>query len=284
MMTKFLDLNKIPNNVDVIGGIDLSGTFAHIFSKANQLPGCLFLLCTQGECSVKIHLDEFKITTNSLAVIFPSVFFQILQKSKNCRFIFLAFSSELIHSSQLFSYSINFTPYIFERPILHLSPKAGKLLRDYFLLFIRSKQLAPKLFNKEQASLAYTQLILGVGSLFKQRPDTNVKRSTDQGIIKSLLRIIINDYQKKRSINYYAEKMNLSAQYLSTAIKKVTGRTLTCIISDLVVHDAKAKLRSTELTIQEISDSLNFTDVSSFGKYFKRYAGMTPSQYRNSDD
>ena len=45
--------------------------------------------------------------------------------------------------------------------------------------------------------------------------------------------------------------------------------------------DAKGKLSSTELTIQEIAESLNFKSTSIFSKYFKRYVDMTPMEYRN---
>ena len=74
--------------------------------------------------------------------------------------------------------------------------------------------------------------------------------------------------------------MHLSPQHLSTTIKKTTGKTLTDIISTFVINDAKGKLRSSELTIQEIAFSLNFPDISFFGKYFKRYTGMSPKQFR----
>ena len=63
---------------------------------------------------------------------------------------------------------------------------------------------------------------------------------------------------------------------------KITGKTVTDIIAKLVITDAEAKLKSTDLTIQEIAYSLNFPDISFFGKYFKRYTGMSPKQYREN--
>ena len=54
------------------------------------------------------------------------------------------------------------------------------------------------------------------------------------------------------------------------------------IISRMVIMDAKSQLKSTNLSIQEISDSLNFANMSFFGKYFKRYVGMSPLDYRNN--
>ena len=282
-MAKILDFEKIPKGTDILGGIDISGTFADVFSIPTQMPGCLFLLCTKGECSINVHLDKYEMKKNSLAIIFPGLFFQILEKTSDCRFVFLAFSTDLIHSSRLFSFSIEFTPYIFEQPVQNLSPKAGHLVEDYFMLFVRAKQLAPKMFNREQATVAYTQIILGVGGLFNKESVKENKSNREQAIIKTLIRLLIDEYKNERSITFYADKMHLTAQYLSCTIKRMTGKTLTDIISNLVIHDAKAKLRSTELSIQEISDSLNFSDISSFGKYFKRYTGLNPSQYRNSE-
>ena len=50
----------------------------------------------------------------------------------------------------------------------------------------------------------------------------------------------------------------------------------------VVIVDVKAKLKSTNMTIQEIAYSLNFPSASFFGKYFKRHMGMSPLEYRNS--
>ena len=60
------------------------------------------------------------------------------------------------------------------------------------------------------------------------------------------------------------------------------GKTIytTDIIADAVILDAKAKLHNSELTVQEISNSLNFPNPSFFGRYFKRHTGYSPMQYR----
>ena len=54
------------------------------------------------------------------------------------------------------------------------------------------------------------------------------------------------------------------------------------ILSSMVIMDAKSQLKSTQLSIQAISDSLNFANMSFFGKYFKRHVGMSPLEYRNN--
>lgn len=278
-MTKNQDIDVFKGK-DVLAGIDMTGSLAKAFSVSKRVPGCLFLLCLRGECKIELHLSKYELKKNSLAVIFPEVFFQITQSSKDCRFIFASYSSELIHSSRLFSYTIEFTPYIFDNPVINLNPKIGKILYDYFILMIKSSHLSTNFSSREQSSLSYTQLILGLGNLYTQKPKTRLYQSREHEIMKELIRLIINNYKKERQISFYASKMNTSEQYLRNLIKKTTGRTPTDIISDFVIHDAKAKLRSTEMTIQEVGFSLGFNDISFFGKYFKRYTNMSPNTYR----
>lgn len=166
---------------------------------------------------------------------------------------------------------------------MDLSKKVGKLFHDYFMMLIRILDLNKEETPQQQIRLSYTQIIMFLSNVYKENKNiTQVRYNRNQEIAKELVRMVVQYYKTERNISFYAEKMHLSPQHLSTTIKKITGKTLTDIISSFIIHDAQAKLRSTEMTIQEIAYSLNFPDISFFGKYFKRYTGMSPKQYRNS--
>ena len=68
--------------------------------------------------------------------------------------------------------------------------------------------------------------------------------------------------------------------YLSSYIKKHTGRTFAEILSDYRVAQAKHLLASTVLTVEEISSLLGYSEPLSFHNMFKRQTGVTPSQFR----
>lgn len=89
-------------------------------------------------------------------------------------------------------------------------------------------------------------------------------------------------YSKERNVSFYANKLGITQAHLSTTVRQVTGKTCVEIISSMVIMDAKAQLKSTDASIQSIAFSLNFTNMSFFGKYFKRHAGMGPQEYRNT--
>lgn len=282
-MKRIEKLEQLPANTDIIAGIDLIGNIKHLFSFPLQAPGYIFLLCIRGTCTLTIHLTRYNLKTNSIAIVAPNMFFQINEQSPDCRFIFVGYSKELIHGSTLFSQTIEYTPYIFEHPVVDLSKKVSNLFYDYFMMLIHILNLTNKEASQQQIHLSYTQILMFLSNVYKDyKSITQVRYNRNQEIAKELVRIVVQNYKTERNISFYAEKMHLSPQHLSTTIKKITGKTLTDIISSFIIHDAQAKLRSTEMTIQEIAYSLNFPDISFFGKYFKRYTGMSPKQYRNS--
>jgi len=49
---------------------------------------------------------------------------------------------------------------------------------------------------------------------------------------------------------------------------------------DYVILEAKALLKSTNMTVQQVGDELNFPEQSFFGKYFKRIVGVSPREYK----
>lgn len=83
-------------------------------------------------------------------------------------------------------------------------------------------------------------------------------------------------------VAFYASKLSLTPKYLSKVIRQNSGKTAGEWIEEYVILEAKALLKSTNKTIQQITDELNFSTQSFFGKYFKRRVGLSPKEYRVS--
>jgi AraC-like DNA-binding protein len=80
----------------------------------------------------------------------------------------------------------------------------------------------------------------------------------------------------------YADQLYLTPKYFSKVIKDNSGASASEWIDNYVILEAKALLKSTNMTILQISDELNFPSQSFFGKYFKRVVGVSPKEYRES--
>lgn len=94
--------------------------------------------------------------------------------------------------------------------------------------------------------------------------------------------LLIKEFVRHRSVNFYADALNVTPKYLSQMVKRVTGQTAGEWIDKAVLLEAKVLLQNNHLNISEISDYLNFSDQSLFGKYFKNLEGVSPIEYRKS--
>lgn len=99
---------------------------------------------------------------------------------------------------------------------------------------------------------------------------------------EKFMSLVSEHFKTEREIEFYANKLCVSKKYLSSLLKQETGMTALEWIERYVVLYAKSCLTSTTMTIQQISDELEFSSQSVFGKYFKRVEGVSPKAYRNS--
>ena len=116
----------------------------------------------------------------------------------------------------------------------------------------------------------------------KGLPSHHTDMSRSDGIMKDFAELLVKHVHKETSVEFYAEKLCISKQYLSLIVKEKTRVTIGTIISALRAETAARLLRDPELTIQQIAEMMSFSDQSSFGKFFKKQTRMSPGQYRSN--
>ena len=105
-------------------------------------------------------------------------------------------------------------------------------------------------------------------------------RSSADIISKEFLELVKENFRSERQLQFYADKLCITPRYLSRVVKETTNSSAAEWIERYVVLEARALLKSTNMTIQQISDNLNFPSQTFFGKYFKRRMGISPKEYR----
>lgn len=83
------------------------------------------------------------------------------------------------------------------------------------------------------------------------------------------------------SVQYFADKVNLSSGYLSDLLKKETGKNTQDHIHYHLIEQAKNILLGTNDSVNEVAFSLGFEYPQYFSKLFKQKTGMTPYEFRN---
>ncbi len=108
----------------------------------------------------------------------------------------------------------------------------------------------------------------------------DVIRTNADLLTKQFLELVKENFRKERQLKFYADELCITPRYLSRVVKESSGSSAADWIERYVVLEARALLKSTNMNIQQISDSLNFPSQTFFGKYFKRRVGMSPKEYR----
>lgn len=98
--------------------------------------------------------------------------------------------------------------------------------------------------------------------------------------VQKVMDYIYHGRNKDLSLDNLSKIAKLSPKYLSTLFHKETGETISDFVSKVIIDEAKNLLTYSDYSLSEISSYLNFSTQSYFIKVFKKYAGITPREYR----
>lgn len=99
-------------------------------------------------------------------------------------------------------------------------------------------------------------------------------------IYNQLMSLIADNYKTAHDVAFYADRLSITTRYLSQVTGKVVGKTPKQLISEYLIKEATILLRTTRLSIQEISDKLGFSSQVIMCKFFNQQVGCSPSEWR----
>lgn len=100
--------------------------------------------------------------------------------------------------------------------------------------------------------------------------------------VVTLLELIENNFINEKSASFYASSLNLTTKRLNELTKKDLSKTVSSLIIDRNIIEAKRELIYTNLTINELSEVLGFKDSPQFINYFKKYTSFTPLEFKKT--
>jgi AraC family transcriptional activator of pobA len=98
--------------------------------------------------------------------------------------------------------------------------------------------------------------------------------------VDALRKLVEENFRKQRHLDFYAEKLVMTADRLNDHVKRATGVTAGHLIRQRVLTEAKRALVFTSQPIHEIAYDLAFSDPSHFARFFRKQTGTTPHEFR----
>lgn len=244
--------------------------------------GLTIALCIEGEGEVGIGVRKFKFFKNSLMLLNPNQYVHSLCSNGPLRIMAIGCSLEMM---ELIMPKISgLLPLIIHNPIesvTQLSEQDSMDIREYMKLLGR-KLSAPNtpLKRTKIANILQALLYEIIEKHYVSNDGVEKPHSRKEEILSKFILEVLQNFRNERSVAFYADKLCVTPKHLSAVAKDITGHTASELIDHYVIMEAKIMLAESSLTIQEISNKLNFANQSFFGKYFKHLTGYSPSTFR----
>lgn len=114
----------------------------------------------------------------------------------------------------------------------------------------------------------------------KKHGESEVELSHAELLRERFREMLVEKCRHHRDVGFYARELCISPDYLSRIIREYNGGSAMKWIANAVVTEAKYLMRQPGKTINEIALEMYFPDQSTFGKFFKKHAGVSPKEYK----
>ena len=245
---------------------------------------CMHLLCTAGEGSFVFNEHCYHIVRNDLVVIPTPCKVKNIAAHPDIRVEWFAADYKFLQN-QLPSnnYSIGGSISLNHNPVIRVNDEqALRLLEDFHRLRDRMDDRHLQFYNEMMGSLCLT-MMYDIFEAHAQRDASAPHTDRTAYIVKQLMALLTTGISRReRDVSYYAGQLNVSAKYLSSTVKRVTGHSITSYIDRHTVPILKDFLDDERLSLTQIADLMNFTSLSYFSRYCTKHLGQSPSEYRQS--
>lgn len=173
-------------------------------------------------------------------------------------------------------FRFSFTNYQ-NHPVIQLSDSAFDMLHYEFDAIKNELERADSLVHLISARAA---VIASIVSREAEHAFTEFKVYQSNARLAAFNMLIDEFFKQEKFVVFYADKLNISANYLNILCKKHLKISATQLIQQRVITEAKRLLQSTSLSIKEIAFELGFVDHAYFSNFFKSRTGISPTEFR----
>lgn len=242
----------------------------------------LFVNHTAGGVKFKIDMEEYEVTKGgNIISCLPGQIVALESFTPDFDADVMILSSEFMESLLVYLKGTIPVRFGMKRQIVMSVDEQGMQMQKIFVKAVR--HVLANVENPYRLQLAQhvmMAIFYASDKPLEMSGKNDAMRTNADVLSKQFLEIVKDNFRRERQLKFYADALCITPRYLSRVVKECTGSSAADWIERYVILEARALLKSTTMTIQQISDELNFPSQTFFGKYFKRRVGMSPKEYR----
>lgn len=243
----------------------------------------VLFICVAGDLELFINDVPTKIDPFCLYAFNPETIVKPKSKSDDCILRILLFTKDFLLKNNFKSNALDDFKFFADGKYNKINlnqDEVSSLLQLYDLLKVK-KDASQSIYCLEiirslfftflyEAQAVYSKDFTGTKSISRREKDLNQKFNE----------LIKTQAITQHNLKFYADSLFITPKYLISVIKNASGKTPGVLINETIIEEAKQYLVHTDLPVVEIADLLQFTDIATFSKFFKRFTALSPSAFR----
>lgn len=250
-----------------------------------RMNALLIVITLQGSANFNLDYIPYQTTQSQLMTIFPSHIIQLLDVSPDFKAKMIVFSTDFLND-WIKKQAPSMTNYfkLVKNPFTQLDEKEIKILLEGFQILSRKIKDRTHFLQKEALQVGVISILIELANIFMGKKDgiENRTLTRKEELLNQFLELLFVHCKEEHQVSFYADKLCISPQYLSLILKERTGKSASRWIDEVLMTEAKILLKSPNITVQQVANALNFSDQSTFGKFFKKHQKISPLEYRKS--
>lgn len=241
-----------------------------------MLNGVYILTGLQGVATIEIDGESYSFQARTLICLTPNHLLSASMQSDDFLFEYLSFEYDFLSDFPLLL-KADISDKMGSQPVLQLDEGTFTMVTSYHD-FILNRYSENNNRTEVIKGLLFSFITEVSGIYSKQNVSSPLFRKKE--LVDNFFRLLHKHYKTERAAAFYAAQLCITDKYLSRVIRQVTGKTFYFWSSDFIIKEAKLLLRSTDISVTEISEKLAFPNSSFFARFFRQHTGMSPMQFR----
>ncbi|WP_153800620.1 helix-turn-helix domain-containing protein [Foetidibacter luteolus] len=146
------------------------------------------------------------------------------------------------------------------------------------------REMKEELPEKKLVLHGYFNLLLGLVYRLISNSGTSEKIALPEKreirYFASFQKMVKQSYTPMKPVKQYAQELNITSVHLNRICQSTVGKSALHVIHDFLILEAEKYLKHTDYSVSEIAYRLNFEDPAYFSRFFSKYAGVSPRQFR----
>lgn len=229
-----------------------------------------------------VDFVEYELEPNAIFFISPGQVHQLVTYNRPEGYA-ITFSSDFLAKSKIreeFITDLHLFNEFGKTPPLQMNDDIAANLKQLVQQMMLFKKGATRFKNDSLGALLKLFLIYCHSSCDVANIDETQTEDPGAQNVRNYRRLLNEYYKTEHSVQFYADKLNISADHLSRTIKSCTGKTAKEFIDDKIILEAKRMVLFSGLNSKEIAYHLNFAKPSHFSNFFKKNTGLSATEFK----